>query len=140
MRVTKKKQIALIESVLDGSTMLEAAIEEHLGDDALLSINEAFLVIGFHIVGLHWRTVNGVAVGRIMEEMQLDFFVQLLNQQPTSGAQIGSFAFYEDCKIYILGCREVTFLATPQIDRFELLVTDQSASKAWFVGESEVTL
>ena len=136
---------ALVEAILGGDLTLEAALEEHLGDDADLErISAALCYFNLKQLDKVLDLPDGPTVAQVIEQFDLGPFAPLLNdKQPDRHGEIrypiGTLVdFYGD--VYkVIGRRRTTILAMPAEDDFEVYLESLDGTPKYFVGESMVS-
>lgn len=132
----------LAEAVRNGELTLEAALEEHLGGKTDEPEESVIRTLAHHNMGWQERTVDlgdrSVTVAEFVRELGLAPFLPLLDRHEESLYSLGDIVIYEGQSNQVIGRREVSPLAAPRFDDWELLIEALDGSTSEFVGEGHV--
>lgn len=132
----------LAESVRNGELTLEAALEEHLDGKYDGPEEDVIRTLAHHNMGFHNRLVDPdegkQTVAEFVRQFDLAPFLPLLDRHEESLHSLGDIVIYEGQSYQVIGRREVSPLAAPRFDDWELLIEALDGSTSEFVGEGHV--
>ena len=136
------EQHELAQAVRSGERTFDEALEEFLEEKYDGPLELVYKAIAYWNMGWHDRELDlddgPLTVAEFVKEFGLEPFLPLLDRHEELEYSLGDIVIYAGLSYQVIGRREVSPLAVPRFDNWELLIEALDGSVSDFVGENDV--
>jgi len=136
------EQHELAKSVRSGERTFDDALEELLEDKLDGELDLVYKAIAYWNMGWRDRELDlddsPLTVAEFVKEFGLEAFLPLLDRHEELEFSLGDIVIYAGQSHQVIGRREVSPLAVPRFDNWELLIEALDGRVSDFVGENDV--